>query len=221
MEVKIEPSWKQVLQEEFNKEYFVNLTQFVKSEYLNSKVYPPAKFIFRSFDLTPFDQVKVVILGQDPYHGDGQANGLCFAVNGGVRLPPSVQNIYKEIEADLGKQTSYPHGDLEEWAKQGVLLLNATLTVKAGSAGSHQKKGWEQFTDSVIKTLSDQKSNLVFILWGNYAKTKGQIIDRTKHLCLESAHPSPFSAYSGFFGSKPFSKCNQYLVDHAIQPITW
>lgn len=221
MEVKIEPSWKKVLANEFTKDYFAKLTQFVKSEYLSSTIYPPPKFIFRAFELTPFNQVKVVIIGQDPYHGAGQANGLCFAVNKGIHLPPSVQNIYKEIESDLGHKTTYPNGDLEEWARQGVLLLNATLTVKGSSPGSHQKKGWEEFTDSVIKSLSDQKENLVFILWGAYAQKKGSIIDASKHLVIKSAHPSPFSAYSGFFGSHPFSKTNTYLSSHKHNPINW
>ncbi|MEI8232533.1 MAG: uracil-DNA glycosylase [bacterium] len=221
MEVKIESSWKKVLSKEFEQDYFARLAEFVKAEYLSSTVYPPAKFIFRAFELTPFDQVKVVVLGQDPYHGAGQANGLCFAVGQGIRLPPSVKNIYKEIATDLGHAPSYPSGDLEEWAKQGVLLLNATLTVRASSAGSHQKKGWEEFTDAIIKTLSDQKEHLVFILWGNYARTKGQVIDRSKHFVIESPHPSPFSAYNGFFGSKPFSKCNAYLHSQGQSTINW
>jgi len=221
MDVKIEPSWKIALAKEFDQAYFHNLTQFVRAEYLNSEVYPPPKFIFRAFDLTPFDKVKVVIIGQDPYHGPGQANGLCFAVNPGVRLPPSVQNIYKEIKSDLGRPSLYRHGDLEEWAKQGVLLLNATLTVSRQSPGSHQKKGWEQFTDSVIQVLSDQKTNLVFILWGAYAQKKGSIIDESKHLVIKSPHPSPFSAYTGFFGSKPFSKCNNYLKLNQHRAIDW
>lgn len=221
MQVKIEPSWYKVLEKEFGEEYFVKLTEFVKSEYQNKVVYPPPKFIFRAFDLTPFNKVKVVILGQDPYHGEGQANGLCFAVNKGVRLPPSVQNIYKEITSDLGHPPKYPDGDLEEWAKQGVLLLNATLTVEAHKAGSHQNIGWEQFTDAVIKVLSEQKEHLVFILWGAYAQKKGAVIDSTKHLIIRSPHPSPFSAYSGFFGSTPFSKCNYYLTLNGDSPIEW
>lgn len=221
MEVRIEDSWKKVLSDQFDKPYFKALTSFVKSEYLAGGVYPPPKFIFRAFELTPFDSVKVVILGQDPYHWPGQANGLCFAVNQGVRLPPSVKNIYKEIESDLGHKPSYPQGDLEGWAKQGVLLLNATLTVKEKDPGSHQKKGWEDFTDAVIKQLSDQKENLVFILWGAYAQKKGTVIDESKHFVIKSAHPSPFSAYNGFFGSKPFSKCNAYLDDHKIKSIDW
>jgi uracil-DNA glycosylase len=221
MEVKIEPSWKRALESEFSKPYFLKLAEFVKSEYLSATVYPPPKFIFRAFELTPFDQVKVVILGQDPYHGQGQANGLSFAVSQGIKFPPSLQNIYKEIVTDLGRPTTVTGGDLESWAKQGVLLLNATLTVKASSPGSHQNMGWELFTDAVIKTLSDQKDHLVFILWGNYAQKKGAVIDESKHLVIKSPHPSPFSAYSGFFGSKPFSKCNTYLKQHNLEPINW
>lgn len=221
MQVKIEESWKKVLAGEFDQPYFLKLAQFVKSQYQSATIYPPPKFIFRAFELTPFDSVKVVILGQDPYHGAGQANGLCFAVNQGVRLPPSVQNIYKEIESDLGKKTQFPNGDLEEWARQGVLLLNATLTVRASTPGSHQNIGWEQFTDSVVKTLSDQKEHLVFILWGAYAQKKGVVIDQSKHLVIRSPHPSPFSAYSGFFGSKPFSQCNNYLSLFGEDPIDW
>ncbi|MCR4325326.1 MAG: uracil-DNA glycosylase [Patescibacteria group bacterium] len=220
-EVKIEPSWKSVLQEEFGKDYFRQLTEFVKSEYQHAIVYPPPKNIFRAFELTPFNKVEVVILGQDPYHGAGQANGLCFAVGEGVALPPSLQNIFKEIESDLGQTLKKRTGDLERWAKQGVLLLNATLTVRARTAGSHQGKGWEEFTDAVIRALSEKRENLVFILWGNYAKEKGAHIDRTKHLVIESAHPSPFSAHSGFFGSRPFSKTNAYLVEHVKKPIDW
>lgn len=221
MEVKIEQSWKEKLKGEFEQEYFKELTAFVKNEYNEGVVYPAPKNIFRAFELCPFDTVKVVILGQDPYHGAGQANGLCFAVNEGVALPPSLQNIFKEIEADLGKPLANRSGDLSRWAEQGVLLLNATLTVRAHTAGSHQMKGWEQFTDAVIRVLSEEREHLVFILWGNYAKAKGAHIDRSKHLVIESAHPSPFSAYSGFFGSKPFSKTNEYLVAHAETPINW
>src|SRR3990167_6930926 len=193
-DVKIEASWKVVLQEEFGKDYFKTLTEFVRSEYQHAIVFPPPKNIFRAFELTPFDKVEVVILGQDPYHGPGQANGLCFAVGEGVALPPSLQNIFKEIESDLGQKVVNRTGDLERWAKQGVLLLNATLTVAAHNAGSHQGKGWEELTDAVIRKLSLERENLVFILWGNYAKAKGGSIDRTKHLVIESAHPSPFSA---------------------------
>ncbi len=221
MEVKIEPSWKKALQKEFDEEYFKELAEFVRSEYKETTVYPPAKFIFHAFDLTPFDKVKVVILGQDPYHGPNQANGLAFAVNKGIRLPPSLQNIYKEIETDLSKKPSSMSGDLENWAKQGVLMLNATLTVRAHLAGSHQNKGWEKFTDAVIKVLSDQKEHLVFILWGNYAQKKGSMIDESKHLIIKSAHPSPFSAHSGFFGSKPFSQANAYLIFNNEEPIDW
>ena len=221
MEVKIERSWKQVLSEEFSKEYFVSLAEFVRSEYKSSTVYPPAGFVFRAFELTPFEKVKVVILGQDPYHGDKQANGLAFAVGSNIPLPPSLQNIYKELKNDLEVETTGRDGSLENWAKQGVLMLNATLTVKAHTPGSHQNKGWEEFTDAVIKILSDKKSNLVFILWGNYAQKKGTVIDEKKHLVIKSPHPSPFSAYNGFFGSKPFSKCNIYLLANGIDPVEW
>lgn len=220
-QVQIEESWKKHLQGEFAKPYFEQLTEFVKSEYKNEVVYPPPKHIFRAFDLTPFEKVKVVILGQDPYHGASQANGLCFAVASDVRLPPSLQNIFKEIESDLGKPLEHRSGDLERWATQGVLLLNATLTVRAHLAGSHQGKGWEEFTDAAIKALSDEREGLVFILWGNYAKQKGTHIDRSKHFVIESPHPSPFSAHSGFFGSKPFSKTNEYLVAQSKEPIDW
>ena len=223
MEVKIEPIWKAVLTDEFGKEYFAALTSFVKDEYKKGAVYPAPKNIFRAFDLCPFDKVKVVILGQDPYHGAGQANGLCFAVGDGIALPPSLQNIYKEIAADTGVpfEALAKKGDLERWAKQGVLLLNATLTVAAKTPGSHQNKGWEEFTDAAIKALSDQREHLVFILWGNYAKQKGAHIDRSKHCVIESPHPSPFSAHSGFFGSKPFSKTNAYLQKTGQTPIDW
>lgn len=210
-----------VLENEFNEEYFVKLAEFVKAEYKSSTVYPPPRFIFHAFDLTPFDKVKVIILGQDPYHGPNQANGLAFAVNKEVQLPPSLVNIYKEIESDLGKKTVNKAGDLENWAKQGVLLLNATLTVRAATAGSHQKKGWEEFTDAVIKILSEQKEHLVFILWGNYAQKKGSVIDEAKHLVIKSAHPSPLSAHNGFFGSKPFSQANAYLILNGEEPIEW
>ncbi len=214
------------MQDEFGKEYFVALTEFVKKEYKSGKVYPPPKEIFRAFELTPFNKVKVVILGQDPYHGAGQANGLAFAVGEDISLPPSLQNIFKELQSDLGLdpeqgRTLLKTGDLERWAKQGVLLLNATLTVRAKTAGSHQNKGWEMFTDAAIKALSDQKDHLVFILWGNYAKAKGAHIDRAKHCVIESPHPSPFSAYNGFFGSKPFSKTNNYLQQQGEKPINW
>lgn len=221
MEVKIENSWKEKLKGEFEQDYFKALTKFVKEEYQEGKVYPVPKNVFKAFELCPFDKVKVVILGQDPYHGAGQANGLCFAVGEEVAIPPSLQNIFKEIESDLGKSLVHRSGDLGRWAEQGVLLLNATLTVRASAAGSHQGKGWEQFTDAVIKALSEGREGLVFILWGNYAKAKGAHIDRAKHLVLESAHPSPFSAYSGFFGCKHFSKANEYLIAHGQSPIDW
>jgi len=221
MNVKIEPSWAKHLKGEFEKEYFKDLTTFVKKEYQEGKVYPAPKNIFRAFDLCPFEQVKVVILGQDPYHGDGQANGLAFAVGEDVRVPPSLQNIFKEIESDLGKSPVHTSGDLTRWAQQGVLLLNATLTVRAHQAGSHQEKGWEQFTDAVIRALSEKRASLVFMLWGNYAKAKGAHIDRSKHLVLEAPHPSPFSAASGFFGCKHFSRANDYLTTHGETPIDW
>lgn len=224
MDVKIEESWKKALSEEFGKEYFKTLTAFVKDEYKKGTVYPPPKNIFRAFELTPFNKVEVVILGQDPYHGAGQANGLSFAINEGVRNPPSLQNIFKEIQSDLSLQGSTlknPSGDLTRWAQQGVLLLNATLTVRGSTPGSHQGKGWEAFTDAAIKALSDKREHLVFILWGNYARQKGAHIDRSKNLVLESPHPSPFSAYNGFFGSKPFSKTNVYLQRQGKKPIDW
>lgn len=220
MDVRIEPSWKEVLQEEFSKPYFAALTSFVREEYTRGSVYPPPKEIFRAFELTPFKNVEVVILGQDPYHGTGQANGLSFAVSKETRLPPSLQNIFKEVESDVGP-LRHKDGDLSRWARQGVLLLNATLTVRASSAGSHQSKGWEQFTDAAIAALSNKRENLVFILWGNYARQKGTQIDRSKHLVIESAHPSPFSAYNGFFGSKPFSKANTHLREHGKKEIDW
>lgn len=220
MEVKIEESWKRALKPEFSKDYFVNLTRFVKDEYKSKKIYPPPGFIFHAFDLCPFDKVKVVILGQDPYHGRGQANGLCFAVNKDIQLPPSLQNIFQEIEDDL-KLPVNRSGDLERWAKQGVLLLNATLTVAASQAGSHQGKGWEQFTDAVISMLSEQKDHLVFLLWGRYAQAKEYLIDGKKHFILKSAHPSPFSASNGFFGCKHFSKTNEYLEFSGEKPIEW
>jgi uracil-DNA glycosylase len=218
--VKIEYSWKEALAGEFAQAYFADLTKFVKNEYSNKTVYPAPKNIFSAFSACPFNQVKVVILGQDPYHGEGQANGLCFAVPEGVDLPPSLKNIFKEIESDLGIKP-IQNGDLTRWAKQGVLLLNATLTVRANSAGSHQNKGWEQFTDAVIKTLSKKREGIVFLLWGNYARRKGAQIDRIKHLVLESAHPSPLSAYAGFFGNKHFSKTNEYLKNKNQKTIDW
>ncbi|MFA5080027.1 MAG: uracil-DNA glycosylase [Candidatus Paceibacterota bacterium] len=220
MDVRIEPLWKEALQEEFKKEYFQNLTEFVKDEYKTAIIYPPPKFIFHAFELCPFDKVSVVILGQDPYHGLGQAHGLCFSVPENVSMPPSLRNIYLEIINDLGGKIPV-HGNLEHWAEQGVLLLNATLTVRRGQAGSHQHKGWEEFTDAIIRTLSNKKQNIVFLLWGRYAKEKRLLIDEQKHLILEAAHPSPFSAYSGFFGCKHFSKTNDYLKAHSKEPILW
>ncbi len=220
-EVVIEESWKKHLESEFDQEYFEELKKFVRSEYEKGTVYPPPKFIFRALELCPFDKVKVVILGQDPYHGPRQANGLSFAVSEDVVIPPSLRNIFKEIENDLGKPIVHTSGDLSRWATQGVLLLNATLTVRAHTAGSHQGKGWERFTDAIIHALSQERDHLVFILWGNYAKQKGIHIDRTKHLVIESSHPSPYSAANGFFGSKPFSKANHYLEEHDKTPIDW
>ncbi len=208
------------MSEEFSKSYFQQLIEFVKDEYSKHNVYPPGKEIFSAFEHCPFDQVKVVIIGQDPYHGPNQANGLCFSVKDGIRMPPSLVNIFKEIASDLGKEIP-PTGNLERWARQGVLLLNATLTVRASSPGSHQNKGWETFTDAIIKLVSTQKENVVFILWGAYAQRKGEIIDKSKHLVLQSAHPSPFSAERGFFGCKHFSKANAYLMEKGIEPIDW
>lgn len=219
-DVKIAPSWKEKLKIQFDQPYFNQLIDFVKEEYRTQTVYPPGKEIFRAFDCADFKDVKVVIIGQDPYHGMGQANGLCFSVRDGVTMPPSLKNIFKEIEKDLGKP--FPKsGDLERWANQGVLLLNATLTVRGSSPGSHQKKGWEEFTDAVIKVISEEKNNVVFLLWGAYAQKKGEIIDRSKHLVLMSAHPSPFSADRGFFGNKHFSKTNAYLKSKGLKEIDW
>ncbi|MDN5295916.1 MAG: Uracil-DNA glycosylase [Bacteroidetes bacterium ADurb.BinA261] len=220
MEVRIEQSWKQHLMPEFDKPYFVNLTNFVRDEYRTKTIYPPAKLIFNAFDQCPFDEVEVVIVGQDPYHEPGQAHGLCFSVNDGIEIPPSLQNIYKEIHDDLGKPIPRS-GNLERWARQGVLLLNATLTVQAHRAGSHQGKGWEEFTDAAIRHLANERENLVFILWGAYAQRKGENIDTNRHLVLKSPHPSPLSAHRGFFGNKHFSKANEYLVAHGKKPIDW
>lgn len=218
--VKLEPGWKQALAAEFDKPYFAALKAFLLYEKQQGKIiYPPGNQIFNAFNLTPFDKVKVVILGQDPYHGYEQAHGLCFSVNDGIAQPPSLQNIFKELQHDLGC-TPPKSGNLINWANQGVLLLNATLTVEAGKAGSHQNKGWEQFTDRAIQLLSEQKSNLVFMLWGNYARNKASLVDSSKHLILEAAHPSPL-ARGAFFGCKHFSKANLYLVEHNIIPINW
>lgn len=220
MDVRIESSWKERLAEEFEKEYFVRLTAFVRREYSEQTVYPPGRLIFNAFDLCPFDRVKVVIIGQDPYHGPGQAHGLCFSVNDGVPPPPSLVNIFKEIQSDLGQPVP-ASGNLTRWAEQGVLLLNATLTVRAGQAGSHQRQGWEQFTDAVIRLLATERQHLVFILWGAYAQKKGAFIDPTRHLILSSAHPSPLSAWNGFFGNRHFSLANEYLVQNGREPIRW
>ena len=220
MNVQIEESWKRVLAPEFEKDYFIRLTDFVRQEYHTTTVYPPGKLIFNAFNLCPYDKVKVVIIGQDPYHGPGQAHGLCFSVNDGVPFPPSLQNIFKEIHDDLGKPMP-ASGNLTRWAQQGVLLLNATLTVRAHQAGSHQNHGWETFTDAAIRVLAEEKEHLVFILWGAYAQRKGAFIDRNRHLVLTSAHPSPLSAYNGFFGNKHFSRTNEYLTAHGETPIVW
>ncbi len=220
MDVRIEESWKQILSQEFDKEYFIKLVDFVKQEYKTHTVFPPARHIFSAFDYCSFNDLKVVIIGQDPYHGRGQAHGLCFSVNDGIRKPPSLQNIFKELNADIGKEIP-ESGNLEHWAKQGILLLNATLTVRESSAGSHQNKGWETFTDAVIREISDKKEGIVFILWGAYAQKKGAVIAANKHCILKSAHPSPFSAYNGFFGNKHFSKTNDYLRKIGKEPIAW
>ena len=220
MQVRIEESWRSHLQGEFDKPYFATLTQFVRSEYATRQIFPPGRQIFNAFDLCPFDHVKVVIIGQDPYHDDGQANGLCFSVNPGTPFPPSLQNIFKEISDDLGRPMP-TDGDLSRWARQGVLLLNATLTVRAHQAGSHQGKGWEQFTDAVIRELSTRREHLVFMLWGSYAKAKGAQIDTSRHCILTAAHPSPLSAYRGFFGCHHFSLANAYLTSHGLTPIDW
>lgn len=220
MQVKIEPTWASRLQSEFDAPYFQQLTQFVKQEYASGPCYPPGPEIFNAFNLCPFPEVKVVIIGQDPYHEPGQAEGLCFSVKDGVQKPPSLVNIFKEIEDDLGRPAPTT-GSLRRWAEQGVFLLNATLTVRAHQAGSHQGHGWETFTDAVIRRLSEEREHLVFILWGSFAQRKGQVIDRSRHLVLASAHPSPLSAYRGFFGNHHFSRANDYLIEHGLQPISW
>jgi uracil-DNA glycosylase len=220
MNIRLDESWRRVLTSELESEYFKSLTSFVRESYLKGPVYPPPKELFAAFDHCSFNQVKVVILGQDPYHGPSQAHGLAFSVQDGVPVPPSLKNIYKEIKNDIG--TDVPtSGNLERWATQGVLLLNSTLTVAAGAPGSHQNKGWEEFTDAAVKALSEEREHLVFLLWGNYAKKKGAHIDRTKHLVLEAAHPSPLGAYKGFFGCKHFSKTNEYLEAQGLSPIAW
>ncbi len=221
MNVRIHPSWKKELEPEFEKDYFQNLTSFVKNEYTQNKCFPPGKEIFAAFDHSNFDDTKVVILGQDPYHGIDQANGLCFSVRDGIQFPPSLINIFREIENDIGKPVPET-GNLERWADQGVLLLNATLTVRAHQAGSHQNKGWETFTDRVIETISKDKENVVFMLWGGYAKKKSKLIDSSKHLILTSGHPSPLSANRGYwFGNRHFSRANQYLEQKGLNPINW
>lgn len=220
MQVKIEESWRQRLQDEFDAPYFERLIRFVKSEYAQQRVYPPGRLIFNAFNLCPFDRVKVVIIGQDPYHEEGQAQGLCFSVPTGVQIPPSLVNIYKEIQTDTGAAIP-ASGDLTRWAEQGVLLLNATLTVRAHQAGSHQRQGWEQFTDAVIRKLQNERTGLVFILWGSYAIGKRTLIDEQRHLVLTSPHPSPLSAHRGFFGNHHFSQTNRYLLQQGLEPIRW
>lgn len=220
MPVRIDTSWQRVLAPEFSKPYFKELTAYVKNDYATTAVYPPPKEIFSAFNACPFDRVKVVILGQDPYHGVHQAHGLAFSVRSDIAIPPSLQNIFKEIHTDVGAPIPKT-GDLTHWAAQGVLLLNATLTVRKGQPGSHQNKGWEEFTSAAVKTLSDNREHVVFLLWGSYAKQKGEIIDRARHVVLTAPHPSPFSADRGFFGCKHFSTTNAYLTKHGIEPIVW
>ena len=220
MDVKIEPSWKEALKDEFGKDYFGKLTDFVKTEYSSKQIFPADSQIFNAFDQCPFNKVKVVIIGQDPYHGPGQAHGLCFSVNDGVAFPPSLLNIFKEIERDLGIP-SPKSGNLTRWAQQGVLLLNATLTVEAHKAGSHQGRGWETFTDAAIRKLASERQNIVFMLWGSYAQQKGAMIDASKHLILKSVHPSPLSAYRGFIGCGHFSQANQFLEAKGLDKIHW
>lgn len=216
----MEEGWKQQLADEFKKDYFVKLTEFVRQEYATHKIYPAGRLIFNAFDHCPFDKVKVVILGQDPYHEPGQAHGLCFSVQDGVRFPPSLLNIFKEIQDDLGIPMPQS-GNLTRWADQGVLLLNATLTVREHQAGSHQRQGWETFTDAAVQRLAAHRDGIVYLLWGSYAQQKGAIIDRSRNLVLESPHPSPLSAHRGFFGNKHFSRANQYLTEHGQTPIQW
>lgn len=220
MNVRIDESWKEVLQPEFDKPYFELLTSFVRSEYQTKQCFPPARLIFNAFDSCPFDRVRVVIIGQDPYHDVGQAHGLCFSVNDGIAIPPSLENIYKELNRDLGIPIP-TSGNLTRWAQQGVLLLNATLTVQAHRAGSHQNKGWEELTDAAIQALNTRREHIVYMLWGSYAQRKGQFIDRRRNLVLTAPHPSPLSAYRGFIGCGHFSQANNYLVQHGEQPINW
>lgn len=217
--IKIHPSWKSRLSEEFEKEYFQNLSAEIRQEYMTQTVYPPPKDVFRAFDMCPFEEVKVVIIGQDPYHGPKQANGLCFAVHDGIAIPPSLKNIFKEIENDLGVRP-YDSGDLSRWAKQGVLMLNSVLTVRAHQAASHKGKGWEQFTDAVVEKLNAERQGIVYLLWGRYAQDKGAVVNREKNLVLTSAHPSPFSA-TKFFGNHHFSRCNEYLEENEKEAIDW
>ncbi|MEI6507946.1 MAG: uracil-DNA glycosylase [Bacteroidota bacterium] len=219
--INLHDSWKSMLEEEFGKPYFISLKQFLLDEKTNGKkVYPPGSQIFAALDNTPFDNIKVVLLGQDPYHGEHQAHGMCFSVNDGIKFPPSLQNIFKELKTDC--ECSLPlSGNLTKWAQQGILLLNATLTVRANEAGSHQNKGWETFTDTIIKSISDNKEHVVFILWGRFAQSKETLIDSSKHFILKAAHPSPFSAYNGFFGCKHFSRTNEYLEQNGIDKIDW
>ena len=223
MEVKIESSWRDALAEEFASPYFAELAGFVRGAYAQGVVYPPARFIFEAFNRTPLPQVKVVILGQDPYHNPGQAHGLCFSVPDGVETPPSLVNIYRELEQEYGTPFRTRGGDLSAWADQGVLLLNATLTVAGGAnmAGSHQGRGWERFTDAAVRAVADRREGVVFMLWGSYARKKGAFLDRNRHLVLECAHPSPLSASRGFFGCNHFRRCNDYLVAHGIEPVRW
>jgi uracil-DNA glycosylase len=220
MDVKIADDWKQLLQEEFDKPYFEELTRFVRAEYAAGTVFPAGRNIFRAFDMCPVESLKVVIIGQDPYHGEGQANGLCFSVNEGVPFPPSLQNILKEVFDDVGKPVP-ASGELDRWAEQGVLLLNSVLTVRAQSAASHAGRGWEQFTDAVVRAIAERKQGVVYMLWGNYAQRKGAIADPTKNLILKAVHPSPLSAYRGFFGCRHFSATNAYLVSQGKEPIEW
>lgn len=220
MNVRIDPTWREALKSEWESDYFATLAGFVRGEYATSTVYPPAPKIFAAFDSCPFDKVKVVILGQDPYPGEGQANGLCFSVNPGIPLPRSLRNICSELASDLNASFT-TDGDLSRWANQGVLLLNSVLTVRAGAPASHQGRGWERFTDAVISSLANGRDNIVFILWGSYAQRKGAVIDRSRHCVIESAHPSPLSASRGFFGSRPFSRANEYLINHGIEPVKW
>ncbi len=220
MDMNIESGWKNKLQSEFDKEYFVELNDFVEQEYKTNTIYPPTELIYNAFNSCPFDNIKAVIIGQDPYHGPDQANGLSFSVNDGIKFPPSLRNIFKEINQDLNIEIA-ESGNLERWAKRGVLLLNATLTVQAHNAGSHQKKGWETFTEAVIKKLAADTENIVFFLWGNFAQKKGEVIDSNKHLVLKSVHPSPLSASRGFFGNHHFRKCNEYLQSFGKAPIGW